>query len=158
MKTKSMFDAYLVYEDGRVQNRNTGRFLKPEVTKNGYRRVTLCSKGKTTRYLLHRLVAMRFLPNPDSLACVNHLDGDKANNKVSNLEWTTYSANEYHSYNVLGKQVPKGIDRWNGRYTDEDIQHIIEYARKTTHQQAADKFRCSRQYVTDLVSGKRRRK
>ena len=157
MKTKQMFESYLVYEDGRVQNSNTGRFLKPEITRNGYARVTLCTRGSTQRFLLHRLVAMRFLPNPENKPCVNHLDGDKLNNSVCNLEWTTHSENEYHSYNKLGKQVPKGLDRWNGRYSDEEIQSIIEYAKEFTHQGAADVFKCSRQYVTDLVNGRRRK-
>lgn len=158
MNTKEMFDSYLVYDDGRVQNKKTSKFLKPEITKNGYYRVTLCAGGKTNRFLLHRLVALRFIPNPDNLPCVNHLDGNKGNNAVSNLEWVTYSTNEYHSYRTLGKRVPSGIDRWNGRYSDEEVQRIIEYANANTHQASADLFKCSRQYVTDLVNGRRRNK
>lgn len=157
MKEKLMFNVYIVYSDGRVKNKNTGRVLKAETTKNGYRRVTLSYKGKTHRYLLHRLLAMCFIPNPHNKPCVNHKDGDKSNNSVENLEWATHSENEYHSYIVLGKKVPTGIDRWNGRFTDDDIKSIIVYARDHTHKATAEKFGCSRQYVSDLVAGRRRK-
>ena len=156
MDTKEMFNAYLVYEDGRVQNKNTGRFLKQENMKRGYKRVTLSHKGTIRRFSVHRLVAMRFIPNPESKPCVNHKDGVPINNHVSNLEWCTYSENERHSYDVLGKQVPKGIDRWNGRFTDEDIENIIEYAKANGCRAAGRLFECSHQYVSQLVNKKRR--
>lgn len=112
---KEYLDNYKVYENGTVQRikpsvqgqgmrtDNVGKFLKPETQKTGYQRVTLCNKGKTKRFLLHRLVALVHIPNPDNKPCVNHKDGNKQNNAVDNLEWVTYSENEYHSYNILGK-------------------------------------------------------
>lgn len=112
---KEFLQNYKIYEDGRVQRiaasrdgrgKRTdivGKFLKPEDTKLGYQRITLCNKGITKRFLLHRLVALVHIPNPENKPCVNHLDGDKTNNAVSNLEWCTYSENEYHSHRVLGK-------------------------------------------------------
>ena len=50
---------------------------------------------------IHRLVAELFVPNPNNLQTVNHIDGDKTNNNVENLEWCSYSDNEIHSYQVL---------------------------------------------------------
>lgn len=63
--------------------------------------VVLADKRETTRRV-HRLVAETFIANPDNLPIVNHLDGDKQNNHVSNLEWTTVSGNTKHGYDVLG--------------------------------------------------------
>ena len=71
--------------------------------KDGYLMVSvvLADKRETTRKV-HRLVAQTFIENPDNLPIVNHLDGDKQNNHVSNLEWTTVSGNTKHGYDVLG--------------------------------------------------------
>lgn len=77
--------------------------LKPQIVR-GYHRVVLCHNSKKTNYLVHRLVAEVFLDNPNNKPCVNHKDGNKLNNFVNNLEFCTYSENEKHSHDVLGKQ------------------------------------------------------
>ncbi len=90
------------------------KILNPEHTQ-GYRRVTLSKKGEKRRYMVHRLVAIAFIPNPENKPCVNHKDGNKSNNCVDNLEWVTHSENEIHSFYVLGKKV---------FYTDERRKKI----------------------------------
>jgi hypothetical protein len=82
------------------------RPIKPETIKRGYLRVTLSEFNKQKRYSVHRLVAFHFLNNPEGKPHVNHIDGNPANNNVSNLEWCTPSENEHHSYKVLGKVNP----------------------------------------------------
>lgn len=93
---------YRLYIDGEVWSVKSGKFLKQETSK-GYKRVTLSINGKTERFQVHRLVAMYFIENQLNKPCVNHIDGDKENNNLNNLEWCTYSENENHSYNSLGK-------------------------------------------------------
>lgn len=78
------------------------RILKQENLK-GYLRVTLSLDNKQKRFYTHRLVAQHFIQNSNSKKYVNHIDGNKENNKISNLEWCTASENERHSYDVLGK-------------------------------------------------------
>ena len=62
-----------------------------------YIQVILCKNGKTKAFLVHRLVAEAFIPNPNNLPCVNHKDENPKNNHVDNLEWCTYSYN--NTYN-----------------------------------------------------------
>lgn len=91
----------VLYSNG-IECLHKGRVLKQELAK-GYKRVTLSKQGKSKRFLVHRLVALHFIENNEKVKCVNHIDGNKVNNNIKNLEWVTYSQNEKHSYKVLGK-------------------------------------------------------
>lgn len=71
-------------------------FLKTRKNR-GYERVTLYKNGKRKDYFVHVLVAKAFIPNPNNKPQVNHIDGDKANNHTSNLEWVTQSENQIHA-------------------------------------------------------------
>ena len=69
----------------------------------GYVQYELSKSNKTKAYKAHRLVAEAFLPNPERKREVNHIDGDKHNNKLENLEWSTSSENQLHASYILGK-------------------------------------------------------
>lgn len=79
-----------------------GRILKQKEVK-GYKTVSLCVDYEATTWRVHRLVAMAFIPNPDSKPQVNHIDGNPSNNCVNNLEWCTAKENQWHRRNILGK-------------------------------------------------------
>ena len=70
-----------------------GRILKPYGTGLGYMQVSIKADGKWTKKLVHRLVAQTFIPNHDNLPEINHKNGDRTNNNVSNLEWCSRSYN-----------------------------------------------------------------
>lgn len=92
------YPTYRVDRFGNVYN-SQKRIMKPERGRNGYLRVSLNNdKTKHKRFLVHRLVAVAFIPNPDNLPQVNHIDGNKANNSVSNLEWCSPLQNLMHSH------------------------------------------------------------
>ena len=97
---------YAITEDGNVYSYISKKYLKPTLDK-GYYRITLYKNGKIKRYLIHRLVAEAFIPNPDNLPCVNHLDEDKKNNCVSNLEWCSYEYN--NNYGTRTERVSKKL-------------------------------------------------
>lgn len=89
-------------------------YIKFREDKDGYLRCDLSKKGKIKRFMVHRLVAQNFLNNDNNLPCVNHIDGNKQNNNVNNLEWCTVRYNNLHSLklglrdmknNKLSKQV-----------------------------------------------------
>ena len=82
--------------------------LKPQInSKNGYVYQMLYKNGKGKLWRVHRLVAMIFLPNPYNLPQVNHIDGDKSNNHISNLEWCSQKENELHSRKVINTKEYK---------------------------------------------------
>lgn len=78
-----------------------GKILKPRVVKNGYQHVKFTVNGIGKEPLVHRLIALTFVPNPNNLPQVNHKDGNKTNNTPDNLEWCTASENILHMYYVL---------------------------------------------------------
>lgn len=101
---------YEISENGDVRNSNTGRQLKPQVS-NGYCHVTLCDDTGHHQKLIHRIVAEEFIDNPRCCTQVNHIDGDKKNNRVDNLEWCTSSENMKHAYRTgLQKPIPGQIE------------------------------------------------
>ena len=66
--------------------------------KLGYYHVGLSKEGVLKRHLVHRLIALHFIPNPDNKRCINHIDHNPSNNELSNLEWCTHSENTIHSW------------------------------------------------------------
>ena len=90
-RTYTEFPRYSVSDTGLVKNNETGKVLKPQTEKNGYLRVLLCPRKKHRS--VHRMVALTFIPNTENKPCINHIDGNKQNNNVSNLEWCTYKEN-----------------------------------------------------------------
>ncbi len=104
------FSKYLVDENGAVKSfvkkwKNTYRTLRPKVSKSGHGHYHLLGDdGKRTSILIHRLVAIIFIPNPKNYSIVNHLDGNPMNNNIKNLEWCDQSRNMMHSYYELKKQ------------------------------------------------------
>ncbi|AHJ87158.1 HNH endonuclease [Bacillus phage JBP901] len=91
---------YEVSDLGRVKHARKGNILRHTSSSGGYCQVGLCGSGKLKKYVIHRLVALAFIPNPENKPQVNHIDGNKQNNCLSNLEWVTVSENIIHAINT----------------------------------------------------------
>lgn len=96
---------YDIDEQGNIFSHKTKKFLTGSVFNTGYLMVRLTVNGIKKGYAVHRLVAKAFIPNPDNLPVVNHIDGDKTNNNLSNLEVCSKSENALHSCYVLKHNI-----------------------------------------------------
>ena len=94
------FERYEVSNLGRVRNIESGRVLKPSLQKNGYLRHGLRENNKRKYLFLHRIIATTFIDNPEGKPCVNHIDENKLNNDLSNLEWCTVKENNVHGTRI----------------------------------------------------------
>tara|TARA_R110001592_G_scaffold166280_1_gene401216 strand:- start:132 stop:581 length:450 start_codon:yes stop_codon:yes gene_type:complete len=84
---------YLIYDDGRVYNKNRNRFLKPCPNSLGYYRVCLCENNERKTCKIHRLVAIHYIPNPENKREVDHINRIRTDNRIENLRWATSSEN-----------------------------------------------------------------
>lgn len=100
-----------------------GRFLRGWKIGNGYLVVSLYKNGKNNKFLVHRLVAETFIKNPNNYKEVNHLNGNRLDNSVSNLEWVSSKQNKKHAWNS-GLYTHKGENHYLTKFTEDDIREI----------------------------------
>jgi hypothetical protein len=115
----------------------TGRWaiLKPSLNPNGYPQATLMkSKGKVMYVRLHRLVAKAFIPNPENLKEVNHIDYNPANNNVENLEWVSRKQNIRHS--LKNRVLTFGSENPKSKLTEQQVREIKHTPLPLTHERA----------------------
>jgi len=86
-------NGFVIYSDGRVQNSRTGNFLNPGPASNGYLYVNLNGRRNRKRQAIHVLVATHFIPNPDNLETVDHINGIRTDNRKENLQWMSLADN-----------------------------------------------------------------
>lgn len=111
-----------------VTKKYSGRIIAPVPMNTGYVTVALSKNGIAVRYLVHRLVAITFIPNPDGLEEVNHKDGVKHHNAPSNLEWMSRVRNIRHA---MGMGLIQGLGEQNpaAKLTEKQVIQIKHLAR-----------------------------
>ena len=142
---------YKVPNYGRVMR--GGVCLKPDVTPEGYCRVKLCKNGVGKRYLIHRLVAIVFLPNPNNYPLVNHKDLNPMNNHADNLEWCDYSYNNTYD-SAYDKRVK--TRRENGTYavSEETKEKLRRFnlGKHSGNSMKVSQFTINGEYIATFVS------
>lgn len=141
---------YYVSNFGRVKSyygRTNGEVLQGHLVNSGYKTVALYTAPKTsTRKSIHRLVAEAFIPNPENKPQVNHIDGDRFNNAVTNLEWVTCSENTQHAYDK--ELESKGEGRYNAKLTWDIVNEIRENPEGRRPIHFARKYGVSKSLIT----------
>lgn len=134
---------YSINEFGEIRNDMTGALKSPFTNKNnGYKTVDLWANGKSTKYAVHRLIAEAFIPNPLNKPTVDHIDGNRLNNAISNLRWATYAEqnSRFDSVGVRSQRVKVthyaekrkkrggGHEEWLGADEELYFDRIIDVA------------------------------
>lgn len=105
---------YKISKTGQCFNINSKKYLKGQISNSGYLNFNLTlPSGEKRRFYAHRLVAVAYIDNPKNKPEVNHLDGNKLNNNVNNLEWVTASENQYHNTKINNKKTLKKVYQYN---------------------------------------------
>lgn len=152
------YDNFEVSSNGKLRNVKTGTVYKTTILKTGYAAVciSLGSRNKKKNIKIHRAVAETFIDNPEGKPAINHIDGNKLNNDVSNLEWVTFSENTRHAVSHgLQKGLP-GENNPNARLTQDDVQWIREHYIKGNKEYGSralgKKFQVDHTVILDIIN------
>ena len=150
-KLKSLKFLYEIDSTGELRNVKSKKVVKGYVEKNGYVRVRIENKclGGVVRTTIHRLVAEAFIPNPENKPEVNHIDSNRSNNDVSNLEWVTSSENTIHAINN-GRLAAWGNASKPIIATELSTGKTIHYNTISQAERALNT-----RHITDVLKGKR---
>ena len=123
------YSQFEVSTNGQLRNVNTGTIYKQHLHKNGYWQVCVSLGDRSNKKVIkiHRAVAETFVSNPDNKDIINHIDGNKQNNVITNLEWVTCSENVQHAYDNGLSQPLRGINNPSAKLTEEDVLYIREH-------------------------------
>ncbi len=150
MKWSEKNITYSINKDGSIYSNYSQKFLKPYISNHGYYVVDMNKKN----FRVHRLVAEKFIPNPENKPFVNHINGIKTDNRVENLEWCTASENTKHAYSI-GLMKPKNgsINGNSKKLIDTKTNKIFD-----TVNEAAEYLNMKRPTLSNMLTGFRRNK
>ena len=131
------FEEYLINKEGKVYSTKNKKMLSLR-DRHGYLAVTFSKNNKRYDFFLHRLLALTFIPNPNNKLYINHIDGNKHNNSLDNLEWCTGSENVQHAYDIglaqghrlnytpeLRYKLGNG---WRGKHRSDEVKEKLRKA------------------------------
>ena len=121
---KDEFNDYRVYRNGMVWSHKRNKEIKQQYDKAGYKVITLCINGKRIFRKVHRLVAKKFISNEHEKPAVNHINGIKCDNRVTNLEWVTAAENGSHAAKLGLTSSQKGEASGMAKLTNEQVLEI----------------------------------
>ncbi len=145
---------YKISNQGRIKS-HTGKVLKTFHNSRGYVTIRISNYGNPKSITLHRIVAKAFVPNPNNLPEVNHIDSNRANNNFNNLEWCTHSQNQFHAYKS-GFRDHKGDNHPQRKINSDIVKEIrsryIPYV--CTGKKLAAEYGITVSSLNNIISGK----
>lgn len=150
------YEGYKITKSGKIYSLKTNRFLKFDYSTE-YPRVRLYNKAKQDfdTLLVHRLVAIQFIPNPRNLPYINHKDCNKKNPSMYNLEWCTaqYNINYAYQHGQMGTEESNP----NSKLTQEEVYNIYKLNEQDgkSYKEIANIYNISANTVSDIIRGKR---
>ena len=147
------FNNYYIYSDGTIYNMKSDIIKKPTLNTGGYYQVDLWNKGIHKKFLVHRLIALYYISNPENKPEVDHIDNDRTNNHIDNLRWVTKSENNQNR--GMGKNNTSGIQnisyiQTRNRYVfQKNIDNKIHCKYFKTLEEA---IKYKNDYLADLTS------
>lgn len=118
------FENYIINNEGNVINKDTGKIKSHNNNTKGYLFVSLYKENKVKQLYVHRLVALYFIPNPNNFETVNHIDGNKENNHVQNLEWCTLTDNIRHAFRTGLNKKPDSCKKQVGERFSKTVINL----------------------------------
>lgn len=142
---------YTIREDGLVTTVETGNERRAKDDGHKYLRIGLNKDGVCTKHYLHRLLAAAFLDNPEGKATVNHIDGNRRNNSLENLEWATQAENIQHARDTGLARAPRA----HLKLTESDAKMVKELHKAgMTNTLMGKLFGVSQVSISQIVTGK----
>lgn len=148
---------YQISNLGRIRNKSN-KIMHTKPSKDGYVRILLFKDGKYKSHYVHILVAKAFIPNPTNKAEVNHIDANKSNNCVSNLEWVTRSENHYHAVKMGLKPICPTIGKFGK--DNPSSKPVYQYSldgsfikKWDCRSDAARFYKCNPNTISNAVNG-----
>lgn len=115
---------YEISNLGNIFSLKTFRLMNPSTQSRGYKYIQFLKNGKQKPFLVHRIVAIHFIDNPNNYPFVNHIDSDRKNNRVDNLEWCTHKMNVAHA--ISKDRFARGEAIGTGKLSNDEVFRIRE--------------------------------
>lgn len=148
------FNGYQISNFGNVRNKKDNSPKTIALNSCNYQFVCLYYLPKPKLHFVHRLVAFLFIENPENKPCVNHIDGNKLNNNVSNLEWCTHKENTKHAIDTGLLGFKYGEDNNSAKLTNNQVKEIYDRLSKGERNlDIANSFGLSPDHISKLKTG-----
>lgn len=152
-KVIESFPNYTITDSGIIYSKKSNKIMKQHLDKDGYLVLNLSNNGIKKQCRVHRLVAIAFIPNPEGLATVNHINHNKLDNRVTNLEWLS----NYDNAKDGCKYAPKffGEKATAAKLTQAQADQIrLDYANGISRKELAQQYKITTASIGNVINNK----